>query len=151
MLTRSSGAYILVLYLFFLIIFLLTDLLMFILTNEILLYFMHVLTPIFFYCLKRHLWSISIFINKPSNYPTSLFPQCVWASERAMREMRRWCSRMSGLVWVVLVCSWTWRIAAAQAPQPPKTDPLEGKLYYYIDLTRFFDVSFFFCFVIKTL
>ncbi|XP_066166585.1 probable LRR receptor-like serine/threonine-protein kinase At1g56140 isoform X2 [Oryza sativa Japonica Group] len=43
-----------------------------------------------------------------------------------MREMRRWCSRMSGLVWVVLVCSWTWRIAAAQAPQPPKTDPLEA-------------------------
>uniref|UniRef100_A0A0D9ZWD0 non-specific serine/threonine protein kinase n=1 Tax=Oryza glumipatula TaxID=40148 RepID=A0A0D9ZWD0_9ORYZ len=40
--------------------------------------------------------------------------------------MRRWCSRMSGLVWVVLVCSWTWRIAAAQAPQPPKTDPLEA-------------------------
>ncbi|BAS93056.1 Os05g0258200 [Oryza sativa Japonica Group] len=45
-----------------------------------------------------------------------------------MREMRRWCSRMSGLVWVVLVCSWTWRIAAAQAPQPPKTDPLEVTL-----------------------
>uniref|UniRef100_A0A0E0L0B4 non-specific serine/threonine protein kinase n=1 Tax=Oryza punctata TaxID=4537 RepID=A0A0E0L0B4_ORYPU len=39
---------------------------------------------------------------------------------------RRCCSRMSGLVWLMLAWSWTWRIAAAQAQQPPKTDPLEA-------------------------
>uniref|UniRef100_A0A0D9WDP6 non-specific serine/threonine protein kinase n=1 Tax=Leersia perrieri TaxID=77586 RepID=A0A0D9WDP6_9ORYZ len=43
--------------------------------------------------------------------------------------MRRCCSGISGfgchLVWLVLVCSWTWKITTAQAQQSPKTDPLE--------------------------
>uniref|UniRef100_A0A0E0DP04 non-specific serine/threonine protein kinase n=1 Tax=Oryza meridionalis TaxID=40149 RepID=A0A0E0DP04_9ORYZ len=60
-----------------------------------------------------------------TNYAGSATPEFSGHKE-TIREMRRWCSRMSGLVWVVLVCSWTWRIAAAQAPQPPKTDPLEA-------------------------